>query len=681
MIISRAMINNPNSALLFNPEGFSFNQIKKREYQLKDDSHASWYFNKSMSEKSITVGLSDTAYDASITGNIGSFFPTSGVEQTNVTVSNMKFRTVTDYDFFQQTHFNTDWNCYDSNTVDSTIQEVSGLQTHRIFLIDTYEEVKSTVDTMLKNKYSTLTTTYLSEITNNMTLADYNKWKAYNGKKVLATGDNHIYQIRVDYSETTNSQYISNLPNTWASYKNMIDNSGLDYTDGYGTEALQMNTVVRKLTVFYTDITSQTQSISFKLFDSNANYVATQDSEFKVIAIPYDIVQFYDDSNASWVAQSDVSQKIVKQIMLDCTDQELVDVQLLPYCPYQSAIVNWSIKPKGNISSKQYQFLTHTSGSTTLYDDFIFYIDKANFTFDLNYVCMIGNYDDNQALNKKIANEVEVWRLVSPNYNGQFEFSAAKNDNVSGFNVDMTLKPYNPYIHINPKFKSLYGQDFDDARGLICQGDFSLPRETSAWTEYELRNKNYQIAFNRQIEHMDFQQGQERVGAIAGMVTGILSASANGAVSGMMMSGINPTAAGVGAGIGAVSSLAGGMADLAMMGSRQREDKDYAIDNYKYQLGNIKALPNSISKVTPLTYNNKKFPFIEMYSCTDEEVNILKNKIRYNSMTVNAIGSIQEYLQPEKTFISGTLIRLEDSGLPNNELYEIYDELKKGVYI
>lgn len=681
MIVSRAMISNPNSALLFNPEGFSFNQIKKREYTLYDDSHAAWYylyFNKSMAEKQITVNLSDTAYDASITGNIDAFFPTPGIQQTNVTVDYMKFKALTDYGYYDT---KVDWKCYSSSSVSSSTQGTDSTWYHRIFLLDTYPEVRDTVDNMLKNNYLSLTTTYLSEITNNMTLADYNKWKAYDGKKVLATGDNHIYQVIVDYNETTNAQYVENLPNTWDKYKTMIDNSGLRYSGGYGTEALEMNTVVRTLTVYYEDITSQTQSISFKLFDNNANYVATQDSEFKVIAIPYDIVQFYDDSNASWVAQSDVSQKIVKQIMLDCTDQELVDVQLLPYCPYQSAIVNWSIKPNGNISNKQYQWLTHTSGSTTLYDDFIFYIDKSNFTFDLNWACIIGNYDSNQALNKKIANEVELWRLVSPNYNGQFEFSAAKNDNVNGFNVDMTLKPYNPYIHINPKFKSLYGQDWDDARGLICNGDFSLPRETSAWTDYELRNKNYQIAFNRQIEHMDFQQSQERVGAIASLATGTLGAGTSGLMTGMMMSGMNPVAGGVGAAVGAAASFAGGMADLAMMSSRQREDKDYTIDNYRYQLGNIKALPNSISKVTPLTYNNKKFPFIEMYSCTDEEINILKNKIHYNSMTVNAIGSIQEYLQPEKTFISGTLIRLEDSGLPNNELYEIYDELKKGVYI
>lgn len=36
MIVNRAMISNENSPLLFNSEGFSFNQIKKNETLLKD---------------------------------------------------------------------------------------------------------------------------------------------------------------------------------------------------------------------------------------------------------------------------------------------------------------------------------------------------------------------------------------------------------------------------------------------------------------------------------------------------------------------------------------------------------------------------------------------------------------------------------------------------------------------
>lgn len=51
---------------------------------------------------------------------------------------------------------------------------------------------------------------------------------------------------------------------------------------------------------------------------------------------------------------------------------------------------------------------------------------------------------------------------MSPNFNGQFEFSLAKNkQDITSFNVDYTYKPYAPYIHVNPIFNpdGLYGKD------------------------------------------------------------------------------------------------------------------------------------------------------------------------------------------------------------------------------
>lgn len=82
-------------------------------------------------------------------------------------------------------------------------------------------------------------------------------------------------------------------------------------------------------------------------------------------------------------------------------------------------------------------------------------------------------------MNRKLANECDVLRLVSQNYSAIFEFSPAKSGGVDGFLADCTYKPWSPYIHILPKLKGLYGENFvaiDDARGLICGGDMSLPQ-------------------------------------------------------------------------------------------------------------------------------------------------------------------------------------------------------------
>lgn len=686
MIISRAMITNPDNPLLFNTEGFSFNQIKRSETTLEDASESRWYylyFKKDAPQKTLSVNLGGNAYDVSLSGTAASYFRYQDTPVDNVLINHFKLRTITGYSSqvpASQRYVTCNWyvNSNLSSNVNSEIIPFAVEEYHRIFFIDTYNNINNSVKNMLASNYNSLKNAYSSEITNDVvTDLEYEEWTALNGKKVKDS-DNKIYLVTVSTSETTSDSYIQtdNYPLTRAIYENMIENSGIEYTDGLGTEALQIQVKTRRILVHLTDITAQSGAISFNLFDSTGNYVTTDDSEYKIISLPADRI-VYQYNNADYYTAPNVMQKLIREISLNYPDY-LVDIQLLPYCNYHETVYEGTVYPE-EISTTQVQYLTHTDNNTQVRDGFIYYVDSANVSFNIYKSLYMGTYDTDSALNKKIANETEVWRLVSPNYDGTFEFSLAKNDNVNYFNVDITLKPYNPYIHINPNFKSLYGQDFDDARGLILNGDFSLPIETSAWADYELRNKNYQIAFNRQIEHMDFQHGQEKVYGIFNAITGTMSGTLTGAAAGGMAGGVPGAIAG---GIaGGVTSLAGGIADLSMMGARQREGKDFAVDNFKFQLGNVKALPNSISKVTPLTYNNKKFPFVEKYTCTDEEVNILKNKILYTSMNVNAIGTIQEYMQTERTFIQGTLIRLEGTGLESHEIYEIFDELRKGVYI
>ena len=104
-------------------------------------------------------------------------------------------------------------------------------------------------------------------------------------------------------------------------------------------------------------------------------------------------------------------------------------------------------------------------------------------------------------------------------------------------------------------------------------------------------------------------------------------------------------------------------------------------DNYKYQLGNIQAVPSSITKTSALTANNPLLPYIEYYTCSDKEKQALQNKLKYNGMTVMRIGTIKEFLQPELSYIKGKLIRLEDNNINFHVINTISGELNKGVYI
>ena len=140
-----------------------------------------------------------------------------------------------------------------------------------------------------------------------------------------------------------------------------------------------------------------------------------------------------------------------------------------------------------------------------------------------------------------------------------------------------------------------------------------------------------------------------------------------------------------GAAIGMVSGAVGGIADYINLDKQIKENKNYAVDMYNYNLQNIKALPYTMTRCTALTFNNKLFPFIEKYTCTDEERQAFIYKLKYDGMTVNAIGKISDYTDMSGRLVRGQVIRLDEADPKLKEdshmAGEIYNEIKKGVYI
>ena len=292
-------------------------------------------------------------------------------------------------------------------------------------------------------------------------------------------------------------------------------------------------------------------------------------------------------------------------------------------------------------------------------------------------------YKNPEYLDRKVSNECDVYRLVSPNYNGQFEWSVAKDGGYEHvFDIDCTYKPFQPYIHVAPKFTNLYGSDFDDCRGLICGGDFSLPIISDAWTQYQIQNKTYQEMFNREIYHMDVQESYKQsnmgISEMNQMVNAIVSTASNATHAKDNTSAI---AAGYFGLMKHGTGILGTELEKSYEAAAYGESRDFAIDQFNYGLQNVQALPYSLTKVAAYTANNKIFPMVEYFTCKEVEKQALRDKIKYNGMTVMVIGKIEDYVSAsEKRFIKGQLIRLEvadDSHIVN----DIYNELNKGVYI
>lgn len=671
--IERAVIDNTANPLIYNPEGFSFNQIKKEEILLKDKTRTPWYVLYFKDSTTNSGSFSPTSnYDIKISGRLADSAFADSSTQKYISIDTFKLQT-----FIQQnsTGDKYDWKKDYTNPWTLT----TSTEAAPAAIIDnTVQEIETSLGNAFDGQFANLFQDALTDY--NVTPISENDWNylvqaEHTPIRVYSEADQQLYLVSSSNVTTVADNYEGRNEGQLAgSVETLYTASGLNvsYLSVFLARLLHYEFVVNTMTVNATPITSNTYS--WTIYDTNKN--VTEDSDFDMIAIPY-LNTAYKINGVTSTANADLSKLLVRSIIKQSASR-LVDVQLLPYCPIQRMID--SLGRVELVNSNDFTIVSSSDPDVTS-KTFMLYVDKSNFTFNINKPISISN----SAIERKIMNETTLYKLVSPNYNGSFEFSPAKNGGVTSFNVDVSLIPYNPYIHVNPAFDGLYGQDFDDSRGLICGGDFSLPIRTDQWEEYQLNNKNYQNIFDRQMRNMDFTHRQERIQEVVsgalGVVQGAASGATGGAMGGKMAGGGMGTGAGVGAAAGAATAMLSGLADFTLMVGRQAEAKSLAKDMFKYQLGNIKALPDNISKVTALVYNNKFYPFIEVYSASDEEKELFRNYLIYNSMTIDSISTISNFIHDYQTFIKGQLIRLEGTGLTSHEVDEIYQELNKGVYI
>ena len=184
--------------------------------------------------------------------------------------------------------------------------------------------------------------------------------------------------------------------------------------------------------------------------------------------------------------------------------------------------------------------------------------------------------------------------------------------------------------------------------------------------------------FDRQIKNMDVQNDINLQGAFVQNMLAPITGGASIAAAGAQMGG--KQGAGIGAGIGAIGGAITASMDFRNTLRMMEENRQYKIDMYGYNLQNIQAIPTSLTKTSALTYNTRVWPFIEYYTCTDAEKTALRDKMKYNGMTIMKIGKLNDYLLGEDKFYKGQLIRLNIK-VDSHMAYEIYNELNKGVYL
>ena len=668
----------PEDSAIFNKENITVNQIKTRETLLKDDSKTAWIVgyiaqdHPALSDKQFTL---DPDVDMVISGNFSDWEYANWCDGTQK--SSLDLLSPNRYEFCIEDYFTAlSYGyvfAYGNNY--HTASHVRGLANR--WWCNTQNQATALKDTDWYSSISVATTVEKIEQDNPSWCPnnDYSKLISLSGKKIQF--NDGIYQLSITSNVEKQERIYANTNGNLYSY--LYNNISNQLSTKFGSNI--GGTI--NYPVFYDIYLNKFTIVARKLDNIQGTYKYSipqstrklEDAPYKMFCMPY----YTGSGRYTFSLDGSTFIYIDKEIQMGWAMSlakelggSLYDLQILPYCP----ISNW----RGR---------SNTSG--------IWSVDK---TVDVDYVVLKGANDTvygycsfcdvsskEQFLNQysieimdyKLENQCDMYRLCSPNYASVFEFNAARNSGVEGYTVRYTYKPYQPFINVAPKFNRLYGKDFKDNRGLILSGDLSLPIVRDSWINYQLQNKNYQLAFDRQIENLEVNYGWQRAQGIANAVVGTIQGGTTGAMTGGIIGGAAGAAAGGVA--GTVGALVGGITDLEMQKALHNEALDFSRDNFGFQLGNIKALPNTLNKVSSIVANSKLFPFVEYYTCTDEEKKAFDDKLKYNGMTIGRIGHILDFKHPDaQTYVKGQIIRLEGD-FDTHEANEIANEFMKGWYI
>lgn len=687
--IEKATVSD-NDPAIYNQEQVTFNMIKKAETLLKDGSQSAWLVgylsSDDASEKRFTaassnqIGISvagiqnwslykyvqedyigapkELSYNIKIGSNHVSWmmaycFNEDGTAPTDTNPPLMGYATLKSGDWGYNRHNAPDPRGY---TVFAPNRYGDG---------DSYSQyqIAGELNRILPQHAAEFNSLFLTQNADLHTEDQEGYLKSIDGVIIYDSTASQAYRINIiQNGSNATERYLPPVDSAlYNSIKNTItSNANRVYYRANGQENVDdiyVKYIANTYSITLTAITTQTFNVDITSLRRILN-----DAPYTMFAIPFNSVTFKYGAS-TYQSDPGASISIARTISMELMSSgALYDLQLLPYCPRQDLVNSDFIDLRSTVATEAADFELIEDNASEV-KSFMLFAKESSFTFDINLPITITE--------KKVQNQTDSWRLCSPNYNGVFEFNAVKNNGVDYFNVDCTYRPYNPYIHVNPNFKELYGNDYDDARGLICGGDFSMPACTDRWLEYEAQNKNYQQSFDRSIQHLEIEQKYQRINQIANAVVG----SGSGALSGNVM-----LPGGVGAVAGGIASAAVGVADVIMGENLRSEQIRYAKDQFAYNLENIKALPNSLAKISAFNKNNKIFPFLEYYSCTDIEREAFRNILTYDGMTVNRIGRIIDFLSGDGLqYIRARLIRCDI----HDDLHivdVIASEMEKGAY-
>lgn len=712
MYVEKGILSS-DDPMIYNSELLTCNQIKEDEFFLRDYTRSAWlvcYLDRKVQSETIAIPTANSTADIVLQVPFaewqyadyvkGALSGTSEIVNGYSSNFNLEIRAVEidepvpgrDYPIYRGRRFTYNL------TNRSLNLDLGNIDSRYGNVISPYNQ--SALKATLDSHFSTLELNIKNIIGVNSSL--YNTLKSFD-KKIIQ--DSTGKQFAITFRDTTGRAYsldsldpatqeqltLRNSLNLWLGQEAGFGNlpTGSDKAVMY-----KLNGNLEKGFLEAEELEVQTQDSV--IISAQRNH--TTDAQYDIICLPY------SDKVSLKITDTDTERFISKARAVSIINaistglgSQVYDIQLLPFCP----IANLDVEHIGSYYNTRIKVLSSDEGK--LFSSlglpgsssgFVFYAPYSNSTRQI--LNLPGDYrysEANESELIKINNDLIKYRFTSPDYSASFDFNIAKNNMLlNSVMVDMSCKPQSSFIHIVPELTGLYGNPnisgndspIIDIRGLTFTTNLSIDRISNAFVEYEIRNKNYQEIFNREIQNYDIGSDIRKMEASVSYASKSIQATSKGASQGFALGGGFGAIAGavVGAGVG----LTSGAVDISNTWKMEDENRSLKVDMFNYSLQNIRALPNTLTKISSLTNTNRIFPVIEIYAPTERELKAYVDKIRWDGMSVNRIDKLSNFLQPFSeevagAFFKGQLININKIDEDSHIVADIYDQLDSGIYL
>lgn len=730
IFVKKGMLRYDDNMILIPEEG-SYNQIKIDQQLLFDITGTPWiigYIPKDMfkdddvAKRTISIPATsqeDIQYDMTtveleaLTGGRTTFFPSDQFRIEMMLQNIVNGDQITAGNDYVQTYFDAD------NNLKTKVISTGGLSRElltrtNITGTDISNSTRQYVMGELVRRKLSANTLYLDafyELRSNFGYYDEAKYHevvdildGLQNKTVYNQSTGELFRINVseyisEFNNGTFLEYIENenvdrlvsaCSNTLGSYySETIPVAGRNYQTIYDFTIQSFEPIRFKLFTgvgvqIQLELIKSTSTVSLT-FPKASDRVKCIDQPFDIFCIPYYVfsnenytnrAQYYKPSNNEDARilriDKNVALNLVQQLPALVGSDAIYDVQIVPYCP----LISSQHERFTTINNIPYIKCGPQYGDTEIKQDntvigYMCWADLSKLKFSVR--ANIPEITD--PVETKVRVTTDFIRLNSSNFSKFFDFNSIRNRGLTDIYIECTYKPYTPWIKLTPRWNpnGLYskaGSRNYDPMGLIVSGDMSIAQVTSRWADYELNNKNYLSIFDRNIQQMELNRNLSLMGEglsrLAGTAAGVVGGGIVGGIPGAIVGGIG-------------GAIAGG-GDFATEWLKQSEAIDYTKDQFEYQLGNIKALPQGLARTAAQTTMDSYVPTLEYWSAPIIEREALSNKIKYNGMLVQRVDKLVNFID-QGGFFQGQLIRVEDIIDDTHVINALSNEINLGFYL